>query len=488
MTIAVLVPAPASRRRTSRTMPVARPDAILRPATADASSIWRRLRALRDGSGATRSDRRGRTSRAGARPARLGPPNRTYDIAPHAGVADFDDSAWRVDRAESLEARRTHGRLSFGWYRMDVTIPETVGALRHGGIDCRVRDRRGRLRRGLGGRQAAIALGQTGGAVHQGLQRAEPRGDRRATPCRDRQIQLAVFGANGPLSNPPGNFVWVRSATLDFYSRGPRWQEGRAKADVKRVDPGARRDRARRADDRKARRRLHLHRRPGLGARRGYLLFSDPNANTIYRWTPDGQVSVFRTKSGYAGIDIGEYGQPGSNGITLDAEGRVTIDEHGNRRVVRIEKNGSRHGPRRSIRGQAAQQPERPRLSIRRHPVLHRSAVRPAEGVRRPAQGAAIQRHLSLKDGELRLGAKDLTGPNGLAFSPDERYLYVGNWDEKKKVVMRYDVHADGTLAHGKVFFDMTTAPGDDALDGVKVDRAGQRLRFRTRRLVDSVA
>src|SRR6185503_18743011 len=79
----------------------------------------------------------------------------------------------------------------------------------------------------------------------------------------------------------------------------------------------------------------------------------------------------------------------------------------------------------------------------------------------------------SLKDGHLRLGAKELTGPNGLAFSPDERYLYVGNWDEKKKVVMRYDVRADGTLSQGEVFFDMTSAPGDDALDGVKVDLRG---------------
>src|SRR5688500_8062295 len=72
----------------------------------------------------------------------------------------------------------------------------------------------------------------------------------------------------------------------------------------------------------------------------GYLLFSDPNANTIYRYTRDGQVSVFRPKSGYAGTDIGEYRQPGSNGLTLDADGRLTIDEHGRRRVVRLEKNG----------------------------------------------------------------------------------------------------------------------------------------------------
>jgi len=69
--------------------------------------------------------------------------------------------------------------------------------------------------------------------------------------------------------------------------------------------------------------------------------------------------------------------------------------------------------------------------------------------------------------------ATDLDAPNGLAFSPDERYLYVDNWNEKRKVVMRYEVRPDGTLANGKVFFDMTSVPGETALDGMKVDRAG---------------
>ena len=60
-----------------------------------------------------------------------------------------------------------------------------------------------------------------------------------------------------------------------------------------------------------------------------------------------------------------------------------------------------------------------------------------------------------------------------MAFSPDEKYFYLDNWDEKKKVIMRYEVNPDGTLANGKVFFDMTSAPGEDALDGLKVDQKG---------------
>jgi len=79
----------------------------------------------------------------------------------------------------------------------------------------------------------------------------------------------------------------------------------------------------------------------------------------------------------------------------------------------------------------------------------------------------------SIHKGKLQVISKDFTGPNGIAFSPDEKYLYVGNWDEKKKVVMRYEAKPDGTLANGKVFFDMTSAPGEDALDGIKVDQAG---------------
>lgn len=67
----------------------------------------------------------------------------------------------------------------------------------------------------------------------------------------------------------------------------------------------------------------------------------------------------------------------------------------------------------------------------------------------------------------------NLKGPNGIAFSPDEKYLYVGNWDPEKKVVMRYDVDVEGNLTNGQIFFNMTSARGEDAIDGVKVDQEG---------------
>jgi gluconolactonase len=400
-----------------------------------------------------------------------GPANRTHDIVPHAGAADFDDTTWQTISPAGLEARRSTGRLSFGWYRIAVTVPERVGMFQTSGstvvFEVVVDDYAevwvdGKL---------PVALGQTGGAFIKGFN-APNRVVISTDAVPGQRIQLAVFGANGPLSNPPGNFVWVRSATLDFYKKGRLGRKSETQAEVKRVDP---------ALDAIVPQGLMIEKiadgfiftEGPVWVPEGYLLFSDPNANTIYRWTPDGQVSVFRTKSGYTGVDIAEYGQPGSNGITLDPEGRVTIDEHGNRRVVRIEKTGAVTVLADRYEGKRLNSP---------NDLVYRSDgtlffTDPPFGLPKafedPRKELSFSGVYSLKDGKLRLGTHDLSGPNGLAFSPDERYLYVANWDEKKKVLMRYRANNDGSLTDGVVFYDMTSAAGEDALDGVKVDVRG---------------
>jgi gluconolactonase len=81
-----------------------------------------------------------------------------------------------------------------------------------------------------------------------------------------------------------------------------------------------------------------------------------------------------------------------------------------------------------------------------------------------------------VKDGVVTLETKELAGPNGLAFSPDERTLYVDNWDVQRKVVMAYDVAPAGALSNGRVFADLTAVPGEIALDGIKVSRDGDVL------------
>ena len=446
--------------------PAVQPDAIVNLATDEGAALVRGQWRYRD---ARIIEVEHRSPGPDLRPS--GPPNRTYDIAPHAGAANFDDAAWDAIAPKGLENRRSNGRLSFGWYRINVTIPEKVGALSTAGttvvFEIVVDDYAEVWVDG----SLPIALGQTGAQFIKGF-----NAPNRVVLTRDarpgQRIQLAVFGANGPLSNPPGNYVWVRSATLDFYKSGRIGRQAEVKADVRRIDP---------ALDAIVPQGLTIEKLAGgfiftegpVWVPDGYLLFSDPNANTIYRWTPDGQVSVFRTKSGYAGVDVGEYGQPGSNGITLDPEGRVTINEHGNRRVVRIEKSG--------VVTVLADRYDGKRLNSP-NDLVYRSDgtlffTDPPFGLPKAFDDArkelAFSGVYSLKNGRLTLAAKDLTGPNGLAFSPDERYLYVANWDEKKKVVMRYRANLDGTLSDGEVFFDMTSAPGEDALDGIKVDVEG---------------
>jgi len=78
-----------------------------------------------------------------------------------------------------------------------------------------------------------------------------------------------------------------------------------------------------------------------------------------------------------------------------------------------------------------------------------------------------------VKEGQVKLVSTDLDVPNGLVFSPNEKFLYVNNWNDKEKIILRFDVNRDCTLTNSRLFFDMTNAPGEDALDGLKVDQQG---------------
>ncbi len=184
-------------------------------------------------------------------------------------------------------------------------------------------------------------------------------------------------------------------------------------------------------------------------------------------------MSVFRTKSGYAGIDVGEDGQSGSNGPTLDREGRHTINEHGNRRVVRLEKTGAVTVLADRYRGKRLSSP---------NDLVHRSdgalyVTDPPFGLPRafvdPRRELPSSGVFRLKDGGRTLVSRDLPGSNGLPFSPRRALPLRRELGSRKKVLMRYEVRPDGSLAHGHVFLDMTGAPGEDALDGIKVDWRG---------------
>jgi len=412
----------------------------------------------------------------GADLAPSGPPNRTQDIDLHAGAADFDDSKWEKIKPAQLEERRSTGRLCFNWYRANITIPEKVGSFDPTGstvvLEIAIDDYAEVWVDGT----LPLVLGQPGGHLIKGF-----NAPNRVVVTRNAKagqtIQLAVFGINGPLSNPPGNFIWVRSATLDFYKTNQIGPTRFVKTDIVRFDP---------ALDQIITPGRQLEQLaggflftegpvwvPATANTPGYLLFSDPNANTIYRWSPEGQVSVFRTKSGYSGFNVGEYHQPGSNGLTLDHKGRLTINQHGNRRVIRVEPRGNIMVLADQYNGKRLNSP---------NDLVYRSDgtlffTDPPFGLPKvfddPRKELSYSGVYCVTGNQVKLVSTDLDAPNGIALSPDEKILYVNNWNEEKKVILRYDVNQDCTLSNGRLFFDMTNAPGSDALDGLKVDQKG---------------
>jgi gluconolactonase len=416
----------------------------------------------------------------GAEGQPTGGPVKTYDYTPHAGGADFDDSAWESIGATTLEQRRGHGRLGFNWYRIALTIPDKVGTFDPTGsttvFETSIDDYAEIWVDG----EITRALGQSGGSVISGWNAGNRLVvGRNVKPGQ--KIQIAVFGINGPISNPPTNYIFMRNAKISFYRTAPgpvAITPSEVNVEVVRLDPAIDAIVPPNPKIYKLADGFQFTEGPIWVRDGGHLLFSDPNANTIYKYKPEpnnapGELSVFRQPSGYSGADVAEYGQPGSNGLTLDPQGRLTINEHGNHRVSRIEKDGSLT--------ELAEKYEAKRLNSP-NDLVYRSDgtlffTDPPFGLPKffddPRKELPYSGVFSIFKGKLQLVSADLKGPNGIAFSPDEKYLYVTNWDEKKKVIMRYAVQPDGTLKNESLFFDMTNEPGEDALDGLKVDKQG---------------
>jgi gluconolactonase len=387
----------------------------------------------------------------------LGPgtvPNRTYDVV--------RDGESRELAPEDTMLRLANGRVCFNWYAIDVTIPERLGELDPAGatvvFEVVIDDYAEVWVNG----ELPHALGDAGGPVVGGF-----NAPNRVVLTRDARpgdtFSIAVFGINGPISASPRNYIWMRTATLDVYAAGRAPVAVEAPLEIEGELTGILPGDARLE---KVAGGFEFTEGPVWG-RDGALLFSSPNTNAIYRWR-EGVVSVFRSKSGYTGVDVGRYHQPGSNGLTLSPHGLLTICQHGNRRVVRVNPHGDITVLAERYRGKRLNSP---------NDLVYRSDgtlffTDPPFGLPDPAESElGFSGVYRVRDGEVSLLTDELLGPNGLAFSPDERWLYVGNWDFDRIVVMRYDPDT----GNGSVFSDMTGAPGsdEDAIDGIKVDLDG---------------
>jgi gluconolactonase len=196
--------------------------------------------------------------------------------------------------------------------------------------------------------------------------------------------------------------------------------------------------------------------------RDGSLLFSDIPNNVILRWDPrTRQVSDFRRPS------------RSTNGNTLDSQGRLVCCEHDGRRVSRRERDAGYTTIVDRYEGKRLNSP---------NDVVFKSDggmyfTDPPYGLPQqdqdPAKELPHNGIYRFRSGRLTLLATDLKRPNGLAFSPDEKTLYVANSDAARKLWMAYPVKSDGTLGTGRVFFDVTASTEDGLPDGMKVDREG---------------
>jgi gluconolactonase len=210
----------------------------------------------------------------------------------------------------------------------------------------------------------------------------------------------------------------------------------------------------------------------------GYLLFSDIPRNHIVKWDPKSGISIFAEKIGYSGTAAFTGTEPGTNGLMLDPQGRLTMCCHGDRVVKQMTADGKTKV--------LADKYEGKRFNSPNDLIFHSNGdlyfTDPPYGLPKHFEDPA--RELDWcgvyrlgKDGKVTLLTKEMTRPNGIGFSPDYKTLYVANSDPAIAVWKAFPVKDDGTLGEGKVFNDQTAMVNKEGYkglpDGLAVDKAG---------------
>jgi gluconolactonase len=206
----------------------------------------------------------------------------------------------------------------------------------------------------------------------------------------------------------------------------------------------------------------------------GHLLFSDIPNNSVFKWKEGEGATLFLRPSGYTGEEPFAGREPGSNGLTFDPQGRLVLCEHGDRRISRLEADGRKTTLVDRYQGKRLNSP---------NDVVFKSNgdmyfTDPPFGL--PGSFDDPNKELDFQgvyrlsaDGTLTLLTKELKAPNGIAFSPDEKTLYVS--DSGNRVWMAFDVQNDGTIANGRILLDARKLGEDKpgVPDGLKVDNKG---------------
>lgn len=221
----------------------------------------------------------------------------------------------------------------------------------------------------------------------------------------------------------------------------------------------------------------------------GYLLFSDMPANVIYRWAPNGKVDIYLEKSGYQKPDIWRVGMEftngkpkddpsfekfnmiGSDGMALDRQGRLVIATWAGRSIERIEKDGKRTVLADRYNGKRFGGPND--VVVRKDGSIYFTDT--FGGLLKldkdPTKEIGINAIYMIRDGKVTRVVDDIANTNGLAFSPDEKFLYAN--DSIDRFIRRYSVKEDGTLTDSTLFINLNNEKKEGITDGMKADSLG---------------
>lgn len=209
------------------------------------------------------------------------------------------------------------------------------------------------------------------------------------------------------------------------------------------------------------------------------LLFTDVPENVVYVWREGEQVKEYLRPSGYTGEASTTSREPGANGLALDSDGRLILCQHGNRQLARM--MAPLDNPAPEFEPLATQHDGKRFNSPNDLAIMSNGDIYFTD----PPYGLAGLDESPLKEipyngvyrlktsGEVGLLTKELSKPNGIAFSPDEKTLYVANSDGEWPIWMSFPLNDDGTLGEGRVFFDASGLEGQGSQDGLKVDSRG---------------
>jgi gluconolactonase len=223
--------------------------------------------------------------------------------------------------------------------------------------------------------------------------------------------------------------------------------------------------------------------------REGYLLFTDIPGNVVWKLTPDGKASVYLTNAGFHGPDPWRWGpianngyerndpkfeefvMAGADGLGIDRQGRLLLATFAGRALERVEKTGTRTVLADRYEGKRFGGPND--IAVKRDGAVYFTDTYGALRQRGndPKKELDFNAVYRWKDGKLTLVVKDMPNTNGLAFSPDEKYLYVNG--SADKYINRYEVLPDGTVTNGKLFIDMRQDTARGITDGMRVDSKG---------------